>query len=143
MPRKAINPKSLGSLRLAATQAGLAAGNAINDQVTAFKVVPVANKSTIPATFGAPASESAGASSWTIEIAYLQDWGKANSMSEYLLDNDAELLWFRFDPSGSTEPGFEGQVYVTAGAYGGPADQNWEDTQTWACPVTPTLIPSA
>jgi hypothetical protein len=143
MARKVINPKSVGSLKLATTEAGLNSGFVLNEQVTSFKVVPSANRSTIPATFGAPAAESFAASSWAVEISYLQDWGKSLSMSEYLHGADGDLLYFRFDPAGTAEPGFQGLCYVMAGAYGGPADQNWEDTASWPCPEQPQILPAS
>lgn len=144
MPRKVINPKSTGSLRFAATQVGLASGTVFTDQVYAFQVKPSANLSDIPATFGAAAGQAAAASSWELEISYLQDWGNgATSVSKYLYDNDGGLVWFKFDPAGATEDAFEGQVYVRAGAYGGAASENWVDTITMPCPAKPTRIDPA
>lgn len=144
MPRRVINPKSTGAIRFATTQAGLTTGDstdtAFTDQVTSFKVVPVQQLADIPATFSTAAGQSAAASSWNLEISYLQDWGLAAGVSKYLYDNDGALLWFRFDPAGTTEDGMEGPVYVTAGAYGGAADENWVDDQTWPCPVKPTRL---
>jgi hypothetical protein len=141
MPRKVINPKSTGVLTFAATQAGLAAGLAFTDQVYEFKVVPSPNLVDIPATFGVGAGQSTAASSWEVQVSYLQDWGAAAlSVSKYLYDNDGALVWFRFNPAGTTEDHFEGQVYVRAGAYGGSASENWVDDISMPCPSKPSRL---
>jgi hypothetical protein len=147
MSKKTINPKSTGALRVATTQAGLTTGDAqdtaITEQVTSFRVVPRANLVDSPATFGAPAGQTAAASSWQVEVSYLQDWGKTSGMSKFLYDNDGVEMWFRFDPAGTTEDGFEGKCYIVAGAYGGGADQNWIDSLVWPCPDKPTRLDPA
>lgn len=142
MARKVINPKSTGILRVSTTQGGLATNDAqdtaITEQVTSFRVVPSANLVDIPATFSTGAGQSAAASSWRLEVSYLQDWGKTDGMSKFLFDNDGGLMWFRFDPAGATEDGFEGECYLTSGAYGGAADGNWVDDLVFPCPSKPT-----
>jgi hypothetical protein len=144
MPRKVINPKSTGTLRVATSQAALTTGDAqdtaITEQVTSFRVVPQANLADVPATFSDPAGQSAAASSWQVEVSYLQDWGKTDGMSKFLYDNDGVLMWFRFDPAGTTEDGFEGPCYLTAGAYGGAADGNWVDDLVFPCAAKPTRL---
>lgn len=147
MARKVINPKSTGAIRFATTEAGLSSGDttdtAVTEQVMSFRVVPSANLVDIPATFGAAAGQSAAASSWQLEVSYLQDWGATVSMSKFLYDNDGVLMWFQFDPAGATEDSFKGSCYLTSGAYGGAADENWADDLVFPCPSKPIRVDAA
>jgi hypothetical protein len=147
MARKVINPKSTGSIRFATTDGGLASGDAqdtaITEQVISFRVVPSANLADIPATFSTAAGQSAAASSWVLEVSYLQDWGKTDSMSKFLYDNDGVEMFFQFDPAGSTEDSIKGSCYLTSGAYGGAADENWVDDLVFPCPAKPTRVNAA
>lgn len=143
MARVVINPKSTGTIRFAATEVALSSAPTFEDQIFNFRVVARQNLADVPATFSAAAGQSAAASSWSIEFEYLQDWGSTNSLSKYLYDNDGVLVWFEHNPAGSTTgtpDTFRGQCYVVAGAHGGAADENWQDSLTMPCPSKPTRV---
>lgn len=140
MARKIINPKSTGAIVFALTEAELTSDPvAISEQVIEFRVRPSANLATVPATYGAAEGESAAASSFNLELSILQDWGKADSVSEFLYDHDGEVVWFQHDPAGTSEPTIKGSVYAVAGGWGGPADDNWVDDLTMPCIGKPTI----
>jgi hypothetical protein len=140
MARVVINPKSTGTIRFASAEAGLAAAPMFEEQISNFRVQASQNLADIPATYAAPAAQSAAASSWAITFEYLQDWGKTDGLSKFLYDNDGVLMWFQHNPAGTTAgtpDTFTGQCYVVAGAHGGAADENWVDSLTMPCPSKP------
>ena len=102
MARVVINPKSTGTIRFASAEAGLAAAPMFEEQISNFRVQASQNLADIPATYAAPAAQSAAASSWAITFEYLQDWGKTDGLSKFLYDNDGVLMWFQHNPAGST-----------------------------------------
>jgi hypothetical protein len=139
--RSIINPKNVGSIKFAATQATLAAGTEQGFQIIDVALIPKANFASAPGTYGAPPADVPGASSYSLKVTYLQDWGlDANSLSEYLFTNDGNEVWFRFDPATVNVKGMEGKCYIVGGAHGGKAGDNWQDTVTLPCSVKPTLL---
>jgi hypothetical protein len=139
MARVVINPKSTGSIKFADSEANLtSAPVAISDQVISFKIVPRPKLTTIPATYGAAEGQSAAASDFEVRLSILQDWGKTDSVSEYLWDNDGAEIWFEHNPAGASEPTFTGSVYAVAGGWGGAADVQWADDLVLPCATKPT-----
>jgi hypothetical protein len=138
--RTVINPANLGSIKFADNSAGIAAGVEQGFQIIDFKVVPKPNLSSAAGTYGAPPSDVPGASSFGLVIAYFQDWGTTNSLSEYLFTNDGVLKFFRIDPATAGVKGMEGPCYIVAGAFAGAAGGNWIDTANMPCPIKPTLL---
>ena len=147
MPRTLItlnNP----ILKLADSQAGLAAGTAYECQLTSATITPQPQFNTIPATGCAPATQSPGRTGWQLDMAWLQDWtAAAGGLSGYAYTNDGKPKWFSLTLD-STVPTVkaEGQIYVVAGQYGGvfgdgsaaPANATWPclDKPTITTPVT-------
>lgn len=140
---KRINPKSTGTIKFAASSAGLAAGTDVTCQVTNFAVVPSANTTRSPATFSEAATDVPGASSWKIEFGLLQDWGAAVSVSKYMFDNDGAEVWFQYAPADATVDSFKGPVYMLASAFGGKPDAPWEGSVSLPCVTKPTLVAHA
>ena len=138
--RSIINPANLGSIKFADNSAGIAAGVEQGFQIIDFSIVPKPNLSSAPGTYGAPPSDVPGASSFGLVIAYFQDWGITNSLSEYLFTNDGVLKFFRLDPQNAGIKGMEGPCYIVAGKYAGKANDNWIDTANMPCPIKPTLL---
>lgn len=128
MSRTVINPKSTGTIKLAISEAALTSDPTVaTDQIYAFKVVPTANLADIPATFGVAKGQAAAASSFTLQVSLLQDWGAADSVSQFMHDHDGEIIWFEHNPAASGVPTCTGSCYAVAGGFGGEADQNWVD----------------
>jgi hypothetical protein len=90
-------------------------------QITEARITASANTISVPATFCAPASDTAGQSSYALELNGLQDWGSADSLSEYLFANDSKQICFALYIDGSKDPRASGKVTAIAGDFGGPA----------------------
>lgn len=65
-------------------------------------------------TFGTTAT-------WTVTLAYAQDWETADSLSGYLFDNEGETVSVVFAPKNGGQA-FEADVIITPGAIGGTVD---------------------
>jgi hypothetical protein len=131
-------------LKIADTEAGLALGTAYECQLTAATIVGSANFNDVPATGCAPKAQTPGASSWQLDLAWLQDWTAAGGgLSFYAFEHDTDEVWFSLaiDSSGFPTVVATGHGYVTAGAYGGeiggvPAAA----TATWPLLDKPTIV---
>ena len=142
MPRTVI-PIIAPILKVADTEGGLTTGVAYECQLTAATIVGTPNFNAVPATGCAPAAQSPGASSWQLDLAWLQDWtAPGGGLSFYAFDNDTAEVWFSLaiDSVGSPTVVATGHGYVIAGAYGGeiggvPAAA----AATWPLSTNPTL----
>lgn len=108
-------------LKLADDEASMATGDAYECQLTSATITANANFQAIPATGCAPAAQSPGASSWQLDLAWLQDWtAPAGGLSGYAYTNDTLPKFFSFTlDTGDPTVVATGEVYVVAGAYGG------------------------
>jgi len=131
------------TVTFADTEAGLAAGDAFQCQITAATITPQPVYNTIPSTGCAGASQSPGRTGWQIDLAWLQDWGADPSMSRYAFDRDTDLVWYQFtlDSIGLPDEVATGQAYVSAGAYGGTFGDGSAAaaTATWPCLDKPDI----
>lgn len=134
------------TFKLADTEAGLAAGEAFQCQMTSATLVPTTSKVTVPATGCAPASSTPNQATWGLQLAWLQDWQVAGGgLSGYAYTEEGELKWFQLivDLAGFPLVVAKGQVWVTPAAYGGvfggaPAVA----TVTWDCADKPVITPT-
>ena len=92
-------------------------------QITEARITASANTTDIDATFCEPASSINVPSSFTLELNGLQDWGDAESFSEYAFVNDAEQVQFALYLDGTNEPSASGIVSMAAGDFGGVAGE--------------------
>lgn len=92
-------------------------------QVTEARITASANTTDIDATFCEPASSINVPSSFTLELNGLQDWGDAESFSEYAFINDAEQVMFALYLDGTNEPSATGTCSMAAGDFGGVAGE--------------------
>jgi hypothetical protein len=132
-------------VKLADTEAGLTTGTAFECQITSAALTASPNYQTIPPTGCAPPAQSPGKTSWSFDVAWLQDWTapEASSISQYALANDGQPKWFEFtaDSVGAPTVKATGQCYIAAGSYGGtfgdgsPAVAN----AAWPCLDTPDI----
>jgi hypothetical protein len=92
-------------------------------QVTGAAINSSSNTTTtsVPATFCGPASEASVpvASSFTLDLDFLQDWTEAAGLSAWLFKNDATEQAFALYLKGSTNPVATGKIIAQAGAFGG------------------------
>ena len=131
------------TLKVADTEAGLSAGTAFECQITSAVVTPAANFTDVPATGCAPKTSSPGLTSFTLDLAWLQDWNAAGGgLSGYAWERAGDAVWFELIPeAGSPAVGISGEVYVTEGAVGGTFGDGSPGTSTasWPCLDKPTL----
>ena len=145
MPRSVIVITD-GSLKLADSQAGLTTGTAFECQVIEAAVNATPNMQTVPATWCAGESQSAGATGWELAVTWLQDWrSPTGGLSGYAYTNDAQAKWFELKlDKDDTTPVATGQAYVVAGAFGGAAGVPAQASATWPCLAKPSVtLPSA
>ena len=101
-------------------------------------VVFTPSYTTVKAQGLTPAASFADVSNpeWECEVAYLQDWTTANSLSQYLLANSGTSKVVVFKPQGITtgKPIFTATLTIMAGAIGGTVNQFMSSSVTM--PVT-------
>jgi len=123
-------------LKVATSQAGLSAGQAVECQVTSAVVTASPNFNTIPSTGCAPASQSPGQTSWGLDLAWLQDWTVATGLSWFAFDNDGKQVWFELTPdSADAANKLTGNAYAVAGSYGGTFGDGSAATATATWPL--------
>ena len=125
------------------TEAGLTTGDPFQCQLTSAVLTPTPVYQTIPATGCAGASQSPGLTGWGFVVSWLQDWGSDPSMSQYAFDNDTLPKWYSFtlDSIGLPDTVATGELYVSAGAYGGTFGDGSAATATatWPCLAKPAI----
>jgi hypothetical protein len=136
MPVVDLNPNNSGTIKL-----GVAAAPTLDYacQVINWALTPVPNTTERPGTYCAPPLTRNSTSAWEVAFNYLQDWGAAQSISQFFFDNDAQLVYFEFAPDIPTVPVASGSFYAVAGAYGGDAGTSWTHTGTMALEGIPTF----
>jgi len=147
MPRTVIvftNP----TLKVADTEAGLAAGDAYECQVTSAVINTQTAFNTIPATGCAGATQSPGAPGYTLDIAWLQDWTAAGGgLSGWAWANKGLPMWVEIVPDKIGAPTVKaiGQAYITPGQFGGTFGDGspGASTASWPYVNEPTITPAA
>jgi hypothetical protein len=110
--------------------------------VTTAGITASPNLVTIPATGCEGQTQQPAASSYALALAWLQDWGQAESLSQFLWDNDTEETQFSIAlDSDPTFPVASGTVRVVAGSYGGDFAQPLTSSVTLPCQGKPTIAP--
>lgn len=94
-------------------------------QVTAGALTasPNVNTETIPATFCEPEQTlpQVGATSYSLELSFLQDPHIVDGISQFMFEHDAEEAWFYFGMDGDNPPKAVGKLRLVAGTIGGDA----------------------
>ena len=121
MPREAM-VWNFPTVKAALTEAALAAAPALECQVTSAVLTPQPVFNTIPATGCAAASQSPGQTGWQLDLAWLQDWSKAeaDSLSWFAWNNDAQVVWIEIVPDKNDTTPLElvGEFYCVSGGFG-------------------------
>lgn len=134
-------------VKFADTEAGLAAADAFQCQITSAVITPQPVYNTIPATGCAGATQSPGRTGFQLELAWLQDWSADPSMSAYAWNKDGLPVWYSLalDSIGLPDEAATGQAYATAGGYGGTFGDGSPatSTATWPCLDKPDIASAA
>src|SRR5678816_3650038 len=119
---------SLITITNASVSFTLGAGTAVDYQcqVTVASLDPTANLQPVDATWCAPATQTPAPTSFMLNLTFYQDWGKTDSLSQFLFDHDTELATFEIDglvvsDAGAVTQVATGEVRLVAAAYGGAA----------------------
>ncbi len=134
------------TLLLAATQADLdtpGTATAAECQTNSAAIVATGKSTATPATGCKPETQSAGPSSWAINVTWIQDWNNPDGVSQFAYDHDGETVWYRL-LAGDDYPGlgWEGQCDIVAGQAGGNFGDGTEvnATATWPAKGKPTIL---
>jgi hypothetical protein len=116
-------------------------------QVTKAEITSTSNTTTtsVPATFCSPASERSVpvASTFQLNLEFLQDWTEVDGLSAYLFKNDATEVAFEMFLEGADDPSAKGVVIAQAGGFGGTPGQPLVSTVTLNIQGYPTILDSA
>lgn len=128
---------------VADTEAGLAAGDAYECQITAATLDPTVNFATIPATGCQGPSQSPSTAAWVLNLAWLQDWSApGGGLSGYALENMMMRRWFKLVPDkNDVTVSAIGEVWISPGAFGGTFGDGSAGAATaaWQVIGTPTF----
>lgn len=117
--------------------------NDFSCQVIGATLTASANVSQVPATFCAPASDVPSASSWALDLRFLQDWTDPDGLSMFLYLHDGERAVFTLTPTADAAPAATGTVTLVAGSLGGEAGTPLEASVTLPCLGKPDVTPPA
>ena len=131
-------------VKVATTEAGLAAGTAVECQLTTA-VLSVSNSpNTIPATGCSGPTSSPGMSQYALQLNWLQDWPIDTGLSRFAWDNDAMPVWVEIIPNKADATGsvMTGEFYCLSGGYGGTFGDGsaaTADPPPWAAVAKPDI----
>lgn len=79
---------------------------------------------------------------WVAAIQYVQDWETADSLSQYLFENEGATVAAEFHPRSGSGPSFTADLIVTPGAIGGAVNVYAVTTVNLGCKAKPVLVPA-
>jgi len=112
-------------------------------QVTTAAIVATDNTTDVPATFCTPASTRAVASSFSLNVEGIQDWGRGDgekSFSEFLFENDGGQVLAVLLPESGGEVKAVAEVSVKSGDFLGPAGETLVFTGEFGCNGYPDIF---
>ncbi len=110
------------TLKLADTEAGLAAGTAFECQLTTAELIATANVVTVEQTPCTPPSQIPGTPSWALHAIWFQDWtAPGGGLSGYCKDNQGTSVWYELVADSVNAPTVKatGQIWLQSGSFGG------------------------
>lgn len=136
------------TLTVALTQAELAtAGVSVECQANTVLVDSAPVSTTTAATGCRPPTQSAGPSSWSLNLTILQDWNDPLGICQFSLDNDGATVFYEFEPDPAVYPGlkFVGTCDVVAFGIGGNVGDGTEvnSQKVWPVKEKPTITRTA
>lgn len=79
---------------------------------------------------------------WTVDLAYVQDWETADSLSAYLFANSGNEITLSFKPASGSGGTWSATVIVVPGAVGGQVDSYATSTVSLPVQGQPTYTPA-
>lgn len=88
----------------------------------ALNASPNTTTETVPATWCAPEETitNVGATSFSVDLGYLQDPDVVDGLSRFMFEHDAEQAWFYIGMDGDDPPKAIGKLTLSSGTIGGP-----------------------
>lgn len=127
-------------LALAADEASLPTAPDYSCQVVMASINATPNLQDVPATFCAPAGQTAGQTGYVLAVTWLQDWtAPGGGLSGYAYTNDAEQVFFSLTLNEDVEPVATGSLILTAGSYGGEAGVPLQSEAEWPIQGKPQI----
>lgn len=83
-----------------------------------------------------------GTATWMVDLAYVQDWDTADSLSAFLFANQGEEISLSFKPQSATGGTWSCTVIIQAGAVGGAVDTFATTTVSLPVQGQPTYTPA-
>lgn len=83
-----------------------------------------------------------GSVTWSCALNYVQDWDTANSLSQFLFDNEGQTVTMEFKPKSGSGPSFTADVIIIPGAIGGQVNTYAATTVTLGVQGRPVLVPA-
>jgi hypothetical protein len=144
-PRQ-TNVINQATVKFADTEAGLAAATTTYECITTaagFTASP--NLTEVPATGCAPKSQVAAASSWVLDLQWLQDWqSPGGGLSGFMYDHDGEKQWCHIEPTNPALPAATAEITIVAGSIYGVFGDLLVAQATCPCEDKPAMtLPSA
>lgn len=84
----------------------------------------------------------AGSATWTVDIAYVQDWDSADSLSAYLFNNAGSEITLSFVPANGSSGTWSATVIIVPGAVGGAVDAYATTTVSLPVQGQPVFTPA-
>jgi hypothetical protein len=145
-PRTVMNVKD-AIVKFADTEAGLDTATEFQCVTTSAAITSSPNLETIPATGCAPETQQPAASSFSLVLAWLQDWSApGGGLSGYAWTHDTEKKWFSIAPNNpEADVVATGEAYVVSGPFLGDFGTTLVATGvTWPCDSKPDIaMPAA
>lgn len=122
-----IKPESLVALKNAAFELGDVTGDNFAAVCNQIRLEPTGSSTTFEGM--TPDGVWTAPGSWQLTLGFADDYESADSLWNYLYDNDGKSVPIRFWPD-ITGQGFEGTVAIVAAGIGGTARQFAQSTVT-------------
>ncbi|WP_157001433.1 hypothetical protein [Agromyces laixinhei] len=81
------------------------------------------------------------AADWACQLDYVQDWDTADSLSQYLYENEGTEVAATFKPRSGSGPSFTAELVITPGAIGGVVN-SYATTSVTLGSTKPVLVPA-
>jgi hypothetical protein len=127
-------------LQIADTEAGLTTGVEFVCQMTAATLNTEQHLTDVPQSGCYPPTKIVGDPTYTLDLAWIQDWSDPAGISRYAQDNNGETKWIQFlmDADDATTV-VTTAVQIAAGQYGGTFGGLAQTTTTWPIVGNPTF----
>jgi hypothetical protein len=109
--------------------------------VSAVELVPTATSTTWKGLNPDAVFTNTGRATWVCNLSFAQDWETPDSLSQYLLEHEGEIIAAVFEPEAGGA-GFTANLVITPGSIGGAVDTTAVATVSLGVQGRPVLVPA-